>query len=140
MRLPFLLTSGGLLVLACNFSGIPDLCKDYPPVCNGNVAVNCISQQPCDMCSYERSFSNNDCDLIGTQTGVPKVCKIGIFPKFNGATCVDWPLTDCGGHQVGGNWCAANGHAVHCYQTTEGPLLSSDAVYSTCSGSASPGN
>jgi hypothetical protein len=132
MRIAFLLISGGLLVVACNVGGIPDLCKNYPPVCNGNVAVNCLSLQPCDMCSYERSFTDNDCDVVGTRTGVPKVCKIGIFPKEKDAVCVDSPLTGCGGHQVGENWCAVNGHVAQCYQTTEGPLVSTDAVYSTC--------
>lgn len=141
LRLPFLLTSGGLLVLACNVSGIPDLCKDYPPVCNGSVAVNCTSQQPCDMCSYERTFSNLDCNSVGTDTGIAKVCRIRISPKDEGAVCVDSPLADCGGHQVDEEWCVGNGHIARCYQTTEGLLVSTNTIDPPgCSSDANPGN
>jgi hypothetical protein len=122
------------IALGCGLTGEPDLCKAYPPTCEGQVAVNCISQQPCDLCKVERSFSRNDCDRVAERTGIAKACRIseGSAQAQEYAVCVDASLTDCDQHAVDEEWCTIDGRRARCYGTTEGRLVTTESPTPMC--------
>jgi hypothetical protein len=132
MRHSLLLLFAVVVSVAACSTQPPNPCEGFAPACDGNVAVNCVNEHPCDVCSYQRSIVQDSCDSWASISGVSKTCMITVVKTGDNAFCVDSPEVSCGQHQPGQEWCDSRNHLARCYQTAKGPLVFTDAVSPVC--------
>ena len=137
MRLLPLLTLA-VVFAGCKAPGEPDLCRGFEPHCEGNVGIICYTVTDCDQCSYYRHLARNDCDYMGLLYGVSRTCKVGRVHGHSSAVCVDTSETPCGMHEADEIWCAGLGKTAVCYETVDGPLVSSGVSCYDCACNPNP--
>ena len=138
MRLLLPLLNLAVVFAGCKAPGEPDLCQGFQPTCEGNAAVFCVTTTDCDQCNYYRKLLRNDCDSVGLRDGVAKTCKVGRGNGLPVAVCVDTSETSCGMHKAYEIWCAGEGRSAVCYDTVDGPLVSSGVSCYNCACNPNP--